>query len=183
MTQPNSELQLAIAASIAAGKAILDIYYKPDFESELKNDNSPLTEADLAASKIINNYLTDTPYPIINEEIKNKGYAERQMWETCWIVDPLDGTKEFIKRNGEFTVNIALCKNGMPVLGVIYVPVSRELYYSDVTSHSAFKSILDEGHKLKSEILNEDDLIFPAKPNNKLISVFVISYNMNYNKL
>ena len=179
MTQPNSTLQVAISASINAGKAILDIYYQPDFESELKNDNSPLTEADLAASKIINNYLIDSPYPIINEEIKNKDYAERKNWETCWIVDPLDGTKEFIKRNGEFTVNIALCKNGSPILGVIYVPVSRELYYADVTSQSAFKTILDDTHKLTSKILNEDDRIFPSKPINSLIRVVGSRSHMN----
>lgn len=179
MTQPNSALQLAISASINAGKAILDIYYQPDFESELKNDNSPLTEADLAASRIINNYLRDTPYPIINEEIKNKDYAERKMWETCWIVDPLDGTKEFIKRNGEFTVNIALCKNGSPILGVIYVPVSRELYYADVTSQSAFKTILDDTHEFTSKILNEDDRIFPSKPNKSLMRVVGSRSHMN----
>ncbi len=179
MIQTNDLLQLAITASINAGKAILDIYYKPTFKSELKNNNSPLTEADLAASEIINNYLRDTPYHIINEEIKNKDYAERKMWETCWIVDPLDGTKEFIKRNGEFTVNIALCKNGAPVLGVIYVPVSRELYYADVTTQCAFKTKLDENHDLNSEILNVDDRIFPSKPNKSLIRVVGSRSHMN----
>lgn len=179
MTQPNDLLQLAITASIEAGKAILDIYNEPEFESQLKSDNSPLTEADLAASKIINHYLISTTYPIINEEIKNKDYAERKMWETCWIVDPLDGTKEFIKRNGEFTVNIALCKNGIPVIGVIYVPVSRELYYADVNSQEAFKTILGENHELKSEILNNNDRIFPSKPKNELIRVVGSRSHMN----
>ena len=179
MTKSTNTLQLAITASIHAGKAILDIYNKPEFESQLKSDNSPLTEADLAASKIINHYLIDTPYPIINEEIKNKDYAERQMWETCWIVDPLDGTKEFIKRNGEFTVNIALCTKGVPILGVIYVPVSRDLYYADVTSQSAYKTTLDDYHQLTSEILNEEDRIFPSKPNDSLIRVVGSRSHMN----
>ena len=179
MTKSTNPLHLAITASIHAGKAILDIYNKPEFESQLKNDQSPLTEADLNASKIINNYLIDTPYPIINEEIKNKDYAERKMWETCWIVDPLDGTKEFIKRNGEFTVNIALCKNGAPILGVIYVPVSRELYYADVTSQSAFKTTLDDNHQFTSEILNEDDRIFPSRPNKSLLRVVGSRSHMN----
>lgn len=179
MIELNNQLQLAITASIEAGKAILDIYNKPEFESQLKSDNSPLTEADLAASKIINHYLISTTYPIINEEIKNKDYAERKMWETCWIVDPLDGTKEFIKRNGEFTVNIALCKNGAPALGVIYVPVSRELYYADVASQSAFKTTLDNNHELNSQILNEDDRIFPSKPNESSIRVVGSRSHMN----
>ena len=179
MSATNELLELIIDASIQAGKAILEVYDDPDFSVELKNDQSPLTEADLASSVIINNYLKDTPYPVISEEIKNKSYSERREWETCWIVDPLDGTKEFIKRNGEFTVNIALCKNGAPILGVIYVPVSRELYYADVNSQSAFKTILDDSHGFTSKILNEEDRIFPSKPNKSLIRVVGSRSHMN----
>ncbi len=100
MSGTNELLELIIDASILAGKAILEVYNSPDFSVELKNDQSPLTEADLASSALINKILKNTPYPIISEEIKNQGFAERMQWETCWIVDPLDGTKEFIKRNG-----------------------------------------------------------------------------------
>ncbi len=142
--QKETLLKLALEASVKAGKAILDIYDLPSFESELKSDNSPLTEADKAASKIINSLLIKTGIPIINEEIKNKSYEERQFWKECWIVDPLDGTKEFIKRNGEFTVNIAFYSKEGPNLGVIYVPVTRELYYTDTLGSAAYKTILEK---------------------------------------
>ena len=103
-------LYIAIRAAIDAGKAIMDIYTDPasDFEIERKADNSPLTKADKAAHKLIMNVLSVTPYPILSEEGKDIPHAERAAWETFWLVDPLDGTKEFIKKNGEFTVNIAL---------------------------------------------------------------------------
>ena len=86
-------------------------------------------------------------------------------------MDPLDGTKEFIKRNGEFTVNIALCKNGLPILGVIYVPVSRELYYADVQKKEAYKTILDQDHRMVAKLFEATDRIFPEKTNKKSIRV------------
>jgi len=158
-------LDIAIEAAISGGIAIMDIYKKPNFSSELKENNSPLTEADTAANTIINKYLIETGIPIISEENKNLSYEERKEWNSCWIVDPLDGTKEFIKRNGEFTVNIALCKLGKPILGIIYVPVSRELYYADVEKNIAYKSILDQNHNLTKELFNEEDRLkrFDAK--------------------
>ena len=114
-----------------AGKAILEVY---DRESEIdvttKDNNSPLTEADLAAHRIIVEALHElTPaLPVLSEESKAVSWQERQSWQTYWLVDPLDGTKEFISRNGEFTVNVALIENGRPVLGVVYVPV-KDVYY------------------------------------------------------
>ncbi len=122
---------LAIEAAIAGGKEILDIYNTDDFEIQLKSDNSPLTKADQMAHNAIMTFLEKTNIPILSEEGREMPYSERKPWNELWIVDPLDGTKEFIKRNGEFTVNIALVKNGTPVLGVIYVPVKRELYFSN----------------------------------------------------
>jgi len=89
----------AIEASIKAGEAIMNIY-KQDFEVEYKEDNSPLTLADKEANKVIMSYLETTPIPIISEENKAIDYSERKSWKTCWIVDPLDGTKEFVKKNG-----------------------------------------------------------------------------------
>ena len=135
-------LYVAIRAALDAGKAIMDIYTDPesDFEIERKADNSPLTKADKRANHIISTILSATPFPILSEEGKEIPYTERKKWETLWIVDPLDGTKEFIKRNGEFTVNIALVKAGVPLLGVIYVPVRRELYYAE-PSKGAYKLI------------------------------------------
>lgn len=125
-------LYIAIRAAVDAGKSIMDIYTDPeaDFEIERKADNSPLTRADKAAHRLIANALSVTSYPLLSEEGSEIPYEERAKWETLWIVDPLDGTKEFIKKNGEFTVNIALVAKGVPVLGVIYVPVRRELYFA-----------------------------------------------------
>ncbi len=123
-------ITIAIDAALKAGNEILTIYNDPasDFEVEKKADNSPLTIADRKANAVICEMLKSTPYPILSEEGKHLPYGERRMWRELWVVDPLDGTKEFIKKNGEFTVNIALIKDGVPVVGVIYVPVSRILY-------------------------------------------------------
>lgn len=124
----------AIDAALAAGKEILEVYNDPasDFQIEKKADNSPLTLADRKAHEVIMTYLQDTKYPVLSEEGKHLPYKERSGWHTLWIVDPLDGTKEFIKRNGEFTVNIALVEKGTPVFGVIYVPVQQTLYWGEL---------------------------------------------------
>lgn len=155
-------LSTAIKASIEAGAEIMKIYAN-DIDVEFKPDNSPLTTADKNANNIINALLKRTEIPIISEENKQTEYRIRSQWDTCWIVDPLDGTKEFIKRNGEFTVNIALIKNNRPVLGVIYVPVSKTLYYANVTNNKANKIILKE-HEFSKEVLeNSKDEIAPLK--------------------
>lgn len=122
----------AIRAALHAGNEILKIYNDPDsdFGIERKADNSPLTRADKQAHATIVSYLEQTPYPVLSEEGRHMDYAVRREWDWLWIVDPLDGTKEFIKKNGEFTVNIALVNQGVPVLGVIYVPVRQELYFA-----------------------------------------------------
>lgn len=140
MMNYSNYLYVAIRAAIDAGNAIMNIYTDPasDFGIERKADNSPLTKADKAAHKLIVNALSVTPFPVLSEEGKDIPFAERSLWETFWMVDPLDGTKEFIKKNGEFTVNIALINNGTPVLGVIFVPVRKELYFS-ADSLGAFK--------------------------------------------
>ncbi len=117
----------------SAGAAILDIYEnKEDFGVEHKADNSPLTRADQAANKVIVAGLEALPFkaPIVSEENKMVPYSERKHFHYFWLVDPLDGTKEFIKRNGEFTVNIALVKQNQVVFGVVYVPVTRELFWA-----------------------------------------------------
>lgn len=123
----------AIDAALRAGEKIFSIYDDPtsDFQIERKADNSPLTIADRRAHEVISQILCDTPYPILSEEGKLLPYSERKSWNTLWIVDPLDGTKEFIKRNGEFTVNIALVHDSIPIMGVIYLPVKKELYFAE----------------------------------------------------
>lgn len=136
----NSNLTIAIKAALLAGKEILHVYNSEDFDVKIKSDNSPLTIADKRAHKIIEDNLLKTNIPVLSEEGKNIPFIERAEWEKYWLVDPLDGTKEFIKRNGEFTVNIALIQNGTPILGVIYVPVTKDLYFSN-KDLGAFKTI------------------------------------------
>lgn len=137
-----TNLKLAINASLKAGIAIMEVY-QSNFEVETKEDASPLTIADKKANDIIVSILKSTNLPIISEETKVLSFETRADWDLCWIVDPLDGTKEFINRNGEFTVNIALVENNIPVLGVIYVPVSKELFFTDYKSNSAKKVVVD----------------------------------------
>lgn len=116
--------------ALDAGRRILDIYER-GFEVEEKLDHSPVTEADRAAHELISERLTAlTPdIPVLSEESASAGFEQRAGWTRLWLVDPLDGTKEFISRNGEFTVNIALVENGRPVLGVVYVPVTGTSYF------------------------------------------------------
>lgn len=130
-------LNTALAASIEAGKAILEIY-NTDFDVQKKEDKSPLTEADLRSHNVIKKALNEFDIPVLSEEGKSIDYSDRKNWKELWIVDPLDGTKEFVKRNGEFTVNIALAKNSIPVLGIIYIPVTETLYFAEETI-GAFK--------------------------------------------
>jgi len=134
-------LKLAIEASLKAGKVIMEVY-DSKIEVEYKDDKSPLTEADKRANDVINTFLVPTEVPIISEENKQADYSVRKHWQQCWVVDPVDGTKEFIKRNGEFTVNIAFVKNGKPELGVIYVPATKIIYVANVNKNEAFKAQL-----------------------------------------
>lgn len=135
-------LQIAINAAILAGQEILSIY-DTDFVVQYKKDTSPLTKADSNANAIIMEFLEKTEIPIISEENKQTAYAIRKDWTRCWMVDPLDGTKEFINRNGEFTVNIALIENGTPILGVLYIPVTKLLYYTSATGGASYKTTID----------------------------------------
>lgn len=118
----------AINAVLAAGEKILDVYKSDNFDVDFKSDDSPLTRADRMAHNSIVEYLSNSGLPVLSEEGRDIPYEERRNWKQFWLVDPLDGTKEFIKRNGEFTVNIALVENNEAVAGVIYVPVLKDLY-------------------------------------------------------
>lgn len=113
--------------ALQAGNTIMEIYNK-DFSIAYKDDKSPLTEADLAAHEMITQALSRYNLPIMSEEGKEIPYKERKDWEYYWCVDPIDGTKEFIKKNGEFTVNIALIHKDTPVLGVVYAPALKDMY-------------------------------------------------------
>jgi 3'(2'), 5'-bisphosphate nucleotidase len=116
--------------SVAAGQAIMEVYESGDFGVDHKADDSPLTKADLASHQVIAEGLKSLTedIPVLSEESADIPFEERQSWQKYWLVDPLDGTKEFIKRNGEFTVNIALIESGKPILSVVYVPVSQVIY-------------------------------------------------------
>ncbi len=146
-------LNLAISAALKAGDEILKIYNDPnsDFGIERKADNSPLTIADRRAHSVIVETLSPSGIYALSEEGKHESYNKRSEISQMWIIDPLDGTKEFIKRNGEFTVNIALVANGVPVMGVVYLPVKRILYFAqegigsfrldDITAQSALLGV------------------------------------------
>lgn len=138
----DSNLQLAIVAAIKAGKEILTVY-KQETEVEYKADNSPLTLADKRSHIAIVECLMDSQLPVLSEEGREIPFAERSGWKSFWLIDPLDGTKEFIKRNGEFTVNIALIANNKPVLGVVFVPVTNVLYFASESAGS-FKTIVKD---------------------------------------
>jgi len=130
-------IEIAKKASAEAGKAILEIYNTEDLGVEIKGDNSPLTKADKAAHRVIVSYLIATGLPVLSEEGKSIDYNERAAWDYFWLVDPLDGTKEFIKRNGEFTVNIALVHKTSLAAGVVYTPVTGKLHWG-IKGHGAY---------------------------------------------
>ena len=138
------EIQKIIDTAIEAGSAIIEIYNSDDFSVEIKSDNSPLTRADLTAHNLIKEKLISLypSIPILSEEGKDISYEERKNWDRFWLVDPLDGTKEFIKKNGEFTVNIALIENNEPTMGIIYAPA-----YNNINNSGDFPGVLYYGEK------------------------------------
>jgi len=148
------DVKKIIAIAEAAGKEIMQIYDTDDFAVTDKSDNSPLTKADKAGNAVIVAALKEQypQIPIISEENKMIEYADRKDWNYFWLVDPLDGTKEFIKKNGEFTVNIALVRNGKPVLGVVGIPAKNQMYYA-VENKGAYK--IDENGVETKLVVNE----------------------------
>lgn len=178
----NKNLQIAIEASLAAGKVIMEVY-NTAFNVELKDDKSPLTEADKKANDVINSFLIPTKIPIISEENKQTDFAIRKTWDTCWVVDPVDGTKEFIKRNGEFTVNIALVIDENPVLGVIYVPATKVLYYADVARKEGFKAELNAHHAPIEDVLKITKPLQPKEGSSNPVQVVGSRSHMNQETL
>lgn len=122
-------LHQSIIAAVLAGDEILKIY-DTNFDVELKEDQTPVTNADKKSSDKIIESLAQFNIPVLSEEGEIPDYEIRKTWNKLWVVDPLDGTKEFVKRNGEFTVNIALVEDNVPTLGVIYSPVFKDLYFA-----------------------------------------------------
>jgi 3'(2'), 5'-bisphosphate nucleotidase len=187
--QLKDHLLTALLASKEAGKAILDVY-KQEFDVSYKEDDSPLTLADRRSHDIIVSYLADSSeksFPILSEEGKEISFDQRHVWEYFWLIDPLDGTKEFIKRNGEFTVNIALIYQHRPVLGVIFAPVNETYYFASegfgsyrLKDDSAFRLLKGrvseiERDRVLNEILNQSDrLPYCNRPSGIDDSPFVV---------
>ena len=170
-------LKIAIEAALEAGKAILEIYHSGEFDIEIKGDNSPLTKADKVAHNVIVSYLEKTDLPVLSEEGKEMPFKERKDWNRLWIVDPIDGTKEFIKRNGEFTVNIALIENQIPIAGVIFAPVLGDLYFSEIGVGS-FKINIDlDTYNITRDLLKADKL--PLEREDKTFTVVASRSHMS----
>jgi len=124
------ETEIALQTALEAGERILDCYGLGEIQTEYKSDNSPLTAADRQSNELILRKLAETGLPVLSEEGRQAPYEERKSWSSFWMVDPLDGTREFLARNGEFTVNIALIRDGRPALGVVYAPAKEQLYFA-----------------------------------------------------
>ena len=155
----------AIHASIAASEAIMQIYQN-DFEEIIKSDGSPLTQADLASSDIIDAFLRPFGLPITGEETEKMQFEERATWTECWCVDPLDGTKEFIKKNGEFAVNIALIKDSKAHFGLIASPVRREIIVGSKET-GVYIFSFDDAHDFSAW----KKLSIPEKHNNPIVLI------------
>lgn len=165
-------MQAAINAAVAGGAEILDVY-KNDFEVETKSDNSPLTIADKRAHLKIVELLKDTAIQVLSEEGREMKFEERKDWDYFWMVDPLDGTKEFVKRNGEFTVNIALIHNNESIAGVIYVPVKKWLYVGLANEGSFKLENIDhnETSKIELSFIRENGIVLPLDKNSRAFTV------------
>ncbi len=150
-------LEKIAAISELAGEAIMKVYSR-DFKVEYKDDSSPLTEADKASHEVIDAALRKLApgIPVVSEEGADIPWAERSSYKSFWLVDPLDGTKEFIKRNGEFTVNIALIEGNAPVLGVIYVPAKGQLYYGSRTAGAYRQARGEEAVRIERSLIPKD---------------------------
>ena len=152
ITNPFPETQLAIQAALEAGKTVMNVY-NHEFSSTLKNDNTPLTEADVKSNQIIQKIISDSGHPILSEESVDD--KKRLDSKKIWIIDPLDGTSDFIKKTGEFTIMISLVEDHIPILGVIYWPTEKKLYLAQ-KGQGAFKS--DNGAWSKLSVSNVSEL-------------------------
>ncbi|MCU4176528.1 3'(2'),5'-bisphosphate nucleotidase CysQ [Carboxylicivirga sp. N1Y90] len=168
---------LALKAAIAGGQATMMVYNRGEVKVMLKNDQSPLTEADIESNLVIERLLQTSNLPVLSEEGKLLSYEERKGWHTLWIVDPIDGTKEFVKRSGEFTVNIALVEDGKPILGVIVAPALNTVYWGDESG--AYKSMLHKNWLKKTAMDVVTDLSpikLPCKTTDQFTVVRSVSH-------
>ncbi|NPD47936.1 3'(2'),5'-bisphosphate nucleotidase CysQ [Lentimicrobium sp. S6] len=166
-----------INAISKAGKAILDIYESGDFGVEMKSDHSPLTLADKAAHDIIMEVLSKTEEPVLSEEGSSIPYSKRKDWKAFWLVDPLDGTKEFIKKNGEFTINVAYIERGRARTGFVYAPVLED-FYLGINEQMAFKFKLKPGETFKE--LPATAKVLKVKPEEQ--NMILVGSRSHFNK-
>ncbi len=151
------EYFIALQASVKASEEIMN-YYSNGFDTEMKEDGSPVTQADLASSEIIARFLSETPFPITSEEMDKSPFEIRKEWTDSWCVDPLDGTKEFVKKNGEFAVNIAHIHECKPVFGIIASPVKQKIIFGGAESGvfiCSFNRIYESSSWIKIETPNK----------------------------
>lgn len=181
----NIPIKRVIDIALQAGDAIMDVYEK-DFEVVFKSDKSPLTEADTLANNIICDGIAQfSNFPILSEETKAAPFEERKVWEYYWCVDPIDGTKEFIKKNGQFTVNIALIHKNKPVLGVVYAPALRQLYVAK-KGEGAYKQGIDDlsiKHKLPLHVKDEMVVIASKSHRSPQTQEFIDKLSQTYPNL
>jgi 3'(2'), 5'-bisphosphate nucleotidase len=172
-------LLVAINSAIKAGSLIMEVYNSDDFQVNLKSDATPLTLADRKAHLAINDALAKTRIPVMSEEGRGLLYEEREGWEYFWLVDPLDGTKEFIKRNGEFTVNIALVYNSYPIAGVVFVPTNKQLYFS-LEGVGAYR--VDSGNTLANKIEDFERLLNQSHrlPTESKLPVYTVAVSRSH---
>ena len=161
-----------IISAYKAGEEILKIYLSNNFEIETKKNETPLTIADKNSHAIIYQLLSKTNIPILSEEGKEIPFDIRKNWEYFWLIDPLDGTKEFINKNGEFTVNIALIKNNSPIMGIIYSPVLKDLFFGS-ESIGSYKliNLPDKINKVKNNVellINKSEKILTSNKSENL---------------
>ncbi len=168
-----------VNTAIDAGYEIMKVYSSQNFEIEFKQDNSPLTIADKKSNEIIMNTLKKFDIPIISEENKQIDYEQRKNWVKFWLVDPLDGTKEFINRLADFTVNIALIENQIPVFGVVYVPAKQELFFASKEFGSFQCNNIIKKYNTLNDLINSSQKL-PLKKNN--FNYKVIASKSHFNK-
>lgn len=166
----------AIKAALEAGTAIMR-HYKNNSDTQHKSDGSPVTIADREASERIAAVLIESGIPVIGEERKKDPYAKRRKWKEFWLVDPLDGTKEFLKENDEFTVNIAYCQESIPRLGVIYIPCQNLIYLGDAIAKKVYRLQVETGEQEALDLLERADPLPPPLPPGKNLRLAVSRYH------
>lgn len=171
MSKLQDYLDIAVTAAIEAGEKTIK-YYKDDLDVLLKDDHSPLTQADLESNEVINYYLNKTELPLLSEENRITPYSIRSEWTNYWLVDPLDGTKEFINKRSDYTVNIALIERNQPLMGIVFAPAKSVLYYGlkglgsykvKTDNYSDSKTLLKNAKKINSGKIHKKLIVVASK--------------------